>query len=59
MNEVFLFVRHPYAAGIIGIIWIGSTMLYAIEPDLPVVSMATINMVASFIVAAIGFRSGR
>jgi hypothetical protein len=59
MKDFLLFVRHPYAAGIIGIIWIGSTIMFAIQPALPVVTIVTVNMVASFIIAAIGFRSGR
>ncbi len=59
MKEMLMFVRHPYAAGIIGVIWMGSTMLYAIDPTLPVVEIAAINLFASFIIAAVGFRSGR
>ncbi len=59
MKDVILFIRHPYAAGIIGVIWIGSTLLYAIDQTLPVVEIAMFNLAASFIIAAIGFRSGR
>lgn len=59
MKEVLLFTRHPYTAGIIGMIWLGSTVLYAIDQQLPIVEMAAINMIVSFIIAAIGFRSGR
>ena len=59
MKEMFLFVRHPYAAGIIGVIWIGSTLLYAMHEELPIVEMVTFNLFASFLIAAVGFRSGR
>ena len=57
MNELFLFVKHPYAAGIIAVIWIASTILYAIDRTLPILTMVTINMLVSFLVAIIGFRT--
>ena len=57
MNELFIFVKHPYAAGIIAVIWIGSTVLYAMERDLPIVTMVLFNMIASYVIAIIGFRS--
>ena len=59
MREALLFVRHPYAAGIIGVIWIGSTFLYAMDQTLPVVEIVMINLFSSFLIAAVGFRSGR
>ncbi len=59
MKEVLLFTRHPYTAGIIGIIWLGSTFLYAIDQELPIVEIVGVNMIVSFVIAAIGFRSGR
>ena len=57
MNEMFLFVKHPYAAGIIGVIWLASTLLYAIDRSLPIVDMVLINMLISFLIAIVGFRS--
>lgn len=59
MNEIFLFVKHPYAAGIIAVQWIASTILYAFDRSLPIVNIVMINMAASFLVALIGFRSKR
>lgn len=58
-SEVFLFVKHPYAAGIIAVQWIASTILFAFDRDLPIVDMVLINMVSSFLVAFVGFRSKR
>lgn len=59
MNEFFFFVKHPYAAGIIAVIWAGSTIMYAGDRDLPIVTMVLVNMIASFIVAWLGFRSAK
>ena len=59
MNELFLFVKHPYAAGIIAIFWLASTGLYAMDRELPIVSMVFINMVTTFIIVLIGFRGGK
>lgn len=58
-SEILLFVKHPYAAGIIALQWISSTILFATNRDLPIVRIVLINMVASFIIALIGFRSKR
>jgi len=58
-NEILLFVKHPYAAGIIAIQWISSTILFAIDTDLPIVQIVLINMLASFVIAIVGFRSSR
>ncbi len=54
-KEVILFIKYPYTAGIIAIIWIGSAILLAIEPDLPLIRIVIINMLTSVLLAAIGF----
>lgn len=59
MNELFFFVKHPYAAGIVAVIWIGSTVMYAFDRTLPIVTMVTINMIASFVIAIVGFRTSK
>lgn len=59
MNELFFFVKHPYAAGIIAVIWVASTILFAIDRTLPILTMVSINMLVSFVIALIGFRSNK
>jgi hypothetical protein len=56
-NEILLFVKHPYAAGIIAVQWISSTIMFATDTSLPIVQIVLINMLASFIIAIVGFRS--
>lgn len=59
MNELFFFVKHPYAAGIIAVIWIGSSVMYAFDRELPIVTMVMFNMIASFVIAQIGFKTAK
>lgn len=54
-KEILLFLKHPYAAGIIAVIWIGSSLLIAIQPNLPITNIIIINMTASLIIAVMGF----
>lgn len=55
-KEFLLFIKYPYTAGVIGIIWLGSAGLMAIDRDLPLVGIVCINMIASIIIAGFGFR---
>lgn len=55
-NEFILFIKYPYTAGVIGIIWLGSAALLAIDHDLSLVGIVCIDMLASIIIAGFGFR---
>jgi hypothetical protein len=56
LKEFLLFIKYPYTAGVIAIIWLGSAILLAINHDLSLVAIVIINMLASTIVAGFGFR---
>lgn len=56
LKEFLLFIKYPYTAGTIGIIWLGSAALLAINPDLPLVGIVCINMIVSVVIAGFGFR---
>jgi len=56
MKEFLLFIKYPYTAGVIGIIWLGSAALLAIDGKLPLVRVVIINMFMSIIIAGFGFR---
>lgn len=56
LSEFLLFIKYPYTAGTIGVIWLGSAALLAIDRALPIVGIMCINMVVSIVVAAYGFR---
>lgn len=55
-KEFILFIKYPYTAGTIGVIWLGSAALLAIDRELPVVGIVCINMIASVLIAGFGFR---
>ena len=56
MKDFLLFIKYPYTAGVIGIIWLGSAALLAIDGNLPLVRVVMVNMVASVVIAGFGFR---
>lgn len=56
LKEFLLFIKYPYTAGVIGVIWLGSAALLAIENKLPLVRVVTIDMFASIVIAGFGFR---
>ena len=55
-KEFLLFIKYPYTAGAIGVVWLGSAALLAIDHDLPLVRVVVINMIVSVIIAGFGFR---
>ncbi len=56
LKEFILFIKYPYTAGAIATIWLGSAALVAINRDLPLIRIVIIDMIASVIIAAFGFR---
>ena len=50
-------VKHPYAAGIIMVLWTSSTVLFLIDRDLPIIEMVMTNMAASLLIAFLGLRT--
>ena len=56
MKDLILFVKYPYTAGIIATIWLGSTIMYLIHQDLPIINVVIVNLIASSILAILGVR---
>jgi formate/nitrite transporter FocA (FNT family) len=54
-KEFILFIKYPYTAGIIAIIWIASAVLMGISAKLPGVKIVIIDMIVTVVIAAIGF----
>lgn len=59
LKDFVLFVKYPYTAGVIAVIWIGSAILIAIDTDLPVLNIIVINCVVTYLIALIGFRGSK
>ncbi|HEX3568144.1 MAG TPA: hypothetical protein VHT70_00520 [Candidatus Saccharimonadales bacterium] len=55
LKELLLFIKYPYTAGVIAIMWIGSAILMAINRDLNGVHIVIINTISSVLIALIGF----
>lgn len=55
LKELILYIKYPYTAGIIAIIWLGTAVLMAIHRDLDGVRMVMIDSIVSVIIAAVGF----
>lgn len=58
-KDIALYIKHPYTAGTIAIIWLGTLGIYATDQKLPVVKMVFINTVVSLILSFVGFRPNR
>lgn len=58
-KDIALYIKHPYTAGTIAIIWIGTLGIYATDQKLPIVTMVFINTIVSLILSFLGFRPSR
>jgi len=56
MKDFLLFIKYPYTAGIIAVIWLGSAAFLAIDQDLNMIDVVIIDMFATIIIAGFGFR---
>lgn len=56
-KHLLLYIKQPYAAGVIALLWFGLLAFSAIDPDLPIVSMMLLTIGSSLIVALLGMRS--
>lgn len=55
LKEFILFIKYPFAAGVIATIWLGSAILMAISRGLDAFKIVLINVIVSVVIAAIGF----
>lgn len=58
LKDIILFIKYPYTAGVIGTMWLGSAILMALNSGLNGVDVVIINLLATIVLAAVGF-SGR
>lgn len=58
-KDVILFVKYPYTAGVIATMWLGTAIILGISADLDVINVMIINLLASSVIAVIGFRGGQ
>jgi hypothetical protein len=58
-KSIALYIKHPYTAGTIAIIWVGTLGLYVTDQKLPIVRMVFVNTIASLMLSYVGFRPSR
>lgn len=56
LKDFLLFIKYPYTAGIIAIIWLGSSAFLAIDKDLNMIDIVIIDMFVTVVIAGFGFR---
>lgn len=54
-KDFLLFIKYPYTAGIIAVIWLGSAGFLALADDLDLIAIITLDLLATIIIAFIGF----
>lgn len=54
-KDFILFIKYPYTAGVIVTIWMGSAALMAINQGLPAIKIVIIDMIATVVIALLGF----
>lgn len=59
LKDIYLYIKHPYTAGTIIVIWLGTLGLYQSDQDLPIIVLVFINVIVSLFLSFIGFRSAR
>ena len=55
LKEFMFFIKYPYTAGVIATIWIGSAFLMLISRSVPAFKIVVVNLIATVIIALIGF----
>jgi hypothetical protein len=58
-RDFVLFIKYPYTAGVVATVWVGTAVLIAIDPQLPVLRMILIDCVVTYVIAFIGFRESK
>ena len=55
LKDFLLFIKYPYTAGIIAVIWLGSVLMVALADDLNLLEVIVVDLVATLLIALIGF----
>ena len=56
LRDFLLFIKYPYTAGIIAILWLGSAIFLILANDLKLLHVVFIDLIATIIIAYFGFR---
>lgn len=56
MKDLALLTRYPYAAGVIGVMWLGVAIVASARPDIHLEALLFALCVATIIIVIVGFR---
>ena len=59
LKDFLLFIKYPYTAGIIAVIWLGSAALLALAESLDLIAVILVDLLATIIIAIFGFNDKR
>ena len=59
LKDFLLFIKYPYTAGIIAVIWLGSAALLAFAEALDLIAVIIVDLLATIIIAIFGFNDKR
>lgn len=54
-KDFLLFLKYPYTAGIIAVVWLGSAGFLALADNLVIIQVIGVDLLATLIIASIGF----
>ncbi len=58
-KDLYFYIKHPYTAGLIIVIWLGLLGFYWADQNLPIIGLVFLNIMVSLVLAFVGFRSAR
>jgi hypothetical protein len=53
-----IFLRYPYATAVLACFWIGSAIMVFIDRQLPILNIIIVNILFSWVISWLSFRSG-
>ncbi|MCY4010468.1 MAG: hypothetical protein OXF30_00140 [Candidatus Saccharibacteria bacterium] len=56
MRDFLLFIKYPYTAGIIAIIWLGSACFLALSDNIDLIQVVIVDLLTTVIIAIFGFK---
>ncbi len=51
-----MFLKYPYSIAVMACVWLGSAIMIALDHNMPIIAIITINIVVSWVIAWLSFR---
>ncbi|HYF96938.1 MAG TPA: hypothetical protein VD947_02755 [Patescibacteria group bacterium] len=50
-RKILIHIKHPYAVGVVTVVWLGTLAFYQIDKELPVTPMVILNSILTLAIA--------